>query len=216
MRIKRAFIFLAIILLAQTISYQIASADMNTDLRFKFGGAAGIDNGEITNMLSADASQTSSGNFQIEFAMSPKQEQEAVFVGSIGIFGRNHSGYVSVVSTDIEYDAGGLSGSAGIRFKTSENFCLEAKLEIGLGSGKPTLSTPGFIWNSTKEGAYSSTSLIVGGYYTVGSPGLQIGIEFGSQSFVGEFQIWNNAGYWADGKVEGSGGFTNLVVGYRF
>ncbi len=45
---------------------------------------------------------------------------------------------------------------------------------------------------------------------------MQIGLELGSQSFVGNFQIWNNAGYWSDGKVEGSGGIINLVVGVYF
>lgn len=209
---------LGICLIAAPQLAQLARAELNTDLRVKLGGAAGIDKAEITNIAQTDVTQKSSGNFQIELVMSPKQPSGVSFVGSIGLFGRNHVGNDSdpFSPTEIEYSASGLSASAGASFGTGGNLHFETRLELAVGTGKPTLTTPGFVWNSTKEGSYSATSLILGGYYTLNSPGLQLGLELGGQSFVGNFQIWNNSGFWSDGKVEGSGSFINLVVGYRF
>jgi len=95
-------------------------------------------------------------------------------------------------------------------------YIFEGRFELALGSGNPTLNTPSFTWNTTRKGLYTATSLILGGYYTISKPRLQPGLELGAQSFVGKFQIWNTAGFWADGKVKGSGGTANLVIGYRF
>ena len=194
----------------------VVFAELNTDLRIKLGSAAGVEQVEATNIGQADTNPRSSGNFQIDLAISQKQEVGAFFVGSLGLFGRSHSGHYGAVPPDIKYDAGGISGAAGAGVKAGENIHFEGKLEIGIGSGKPTLTTPGFTWNTVKEGIYSSASLIVGGYYTVAKPGLQIGLELGTQSFIGNFQIWNNAGYWVDSSVKGSGGIANLVFGYQF
>lgn len=194
----------------------VAFAEINTDLRIKLGSAAGVKEVEATNIGQVDTSPKSSGNFQIEVAMSQKQESGPFLVGSVGLFGRSHSGHYDALPTDIKYDAGGISAAAGAGVKVNDNIHFEGKLEIGVGSGKPTLTTPGFTWNTVQEGIYSSASLLVGGYYTIAKPGLQIGLELGTQSFIGNFQIWNSAGYWVDSSVKGSGGTANIVFGYQF
>jgi hypothetical protein len=195
---------------------QVAIAETGVDVRVKLGSAAGVDTVEFSNNGSSNISQESSGNFQIEVAFTP-QQGPVNFVGTVGVFGRNHKGQGTVQAppdTDVDYSAGGLSGSAGISIKADENFHFEGRFELALGSGKPTLSSPA-PWPPVKEGSYAATSLIFGGYYTISNPGLQIGLELGAQSFVGNFQILN-AGFWEDAKVKGSGGTANLVIGYRF
>jgi len=180
------------------------------------GGAAGIKDIEVLNLGTVSATQEGGGNLQVELVMTTRGDM--AFVGSVGLFDRQHNGKVpsSTLPTDIKYDAGGVSGSIGASFKANANLHFEGRLELGIGSGEPTLTTPGFAWNSVRSGVYSSASLIFGGYYTFTSPGVQIGLELGAQSFVGNFQIWNNAGFWSDAKVSGSGGIGNLIVGYRF
>jgi hypothetical protein len=196
----------------------VAFAEMNVDLRVKAGSAAGVDTVEFANIAQGDASQKSSGNFQIEVAFTPQSGGQVNFVGTVGLFGRDHEGHVDdpVLPTDVKYEASGLSGSAGISIKANELVHFEGRFELALGRGKPTLSTPGFVWNTTQDGAYTATGIIFGGYITMKDPRLQIGLELGAQSFTGKFQIWNNGGYWSDGEVKGSGGTANLVVGYRF
>ena len=197
---------------------QAAVAETNIDVRVKLGSAAGVEKVELTNIGTADASQSDSGNFQIEVAFTPQTNPDANFVGTLGVFGRNHKGHIAdpVLPTDVEYSAAGLSGSAGVSIKANENLHFEGRFELALGEGKPTLTTPFIAWNATEEGGYSAASLILGGYFTISKPGLQLGLELGAQSFVGNFKILNNAGYWTDGKVKGSGGTANLVIGYRF
>jgi hypothetical protein len=196
----------------------VAFAEMNVDLRVKAGSAAGVDTVEFTNITQGDASQKSSGNFQIEVAFTPKNREQVNFVGTIGLFGRTHEGHVDdpVLPTDVKYEASGLSGSAGISVKANELVHFEGRFELALGRGKPTLTTPGYAWNATQDGNYSAVGIIFGGYITMKDPRLQIGLELGAQSFTGKFQIWNNGGYWSDGEVRGSGGTANLVLGYRF
>jgi hypothetical protein len=208
-------IILGIGLLAAT---HTAVAGTDIDMRVKLGSAAPADKVEFSNGLEGTASSQSSGNFQIEAAIIPQTDSGVNFVGTVGIFGRHHAGHVDdpVLPTDVEYDASGLSGSAGVGIKASDNVHFEGRFELALGAGKPTLTTPGFVWNETKAGGYSSGSLILGGYVTISKPGLVLGLELGAQSFTGNFQIWNNNGTWTDGKVKGSGGTVNLVVGYRF
>ncbi len=195
-----------------------AGAETNVDLRLKLGSSAGVDKVEFSNIDQSDASQSDSGNFQIEAAFTPRQSSPVNFVGTIGLFSRNHEGHVTdpVFPTDVKYDASGVSGSVGVSVAANEDFHFEGRLELASGSGKPTLSTPFVVWNPTKEGSYTATSVILGGYYTISKPGLQVGLELGTQSFKGEFQIWNNAGFWSDGNVKGSGGIANLIIGYRF
>lgn len=195
-----------------------ASSEVNTDLRIKLGSAAGIDKIEFSGGLTGDASAQSGGNFQVELVLTQKADSGVGLVGSVGLFNRQHSGTVEdpVLPTDIDYDAAGMIGSIGASFKADGNLHFEGRFELGIGSGKPTLTSPGFVWNDVQEGGYSSASLIFGGYYTVSKPGVQLGLELGSQSFAGNFKIWNNTGHWEDAKVKGGGGIINFVVGYRF
>jgi hypothetical protein len=188
------------------------------ELRIKLGGAAGISKAEVTNIGNVDVTQDAGGNVQVEVAMTLRSDSGVALVGSAGLFSRQHNGHVNdpVLPTDIKYDAGGVSGSIGASFRASENLHFEGRLELGIGSGKPTLTTPGFVWNDVRYGGYSSASLIFGGYYTFAKPGLQIGLELGSQSFVGNFQIWNNGGFWSNAKVEGGGAIGNFIVGVHF
>lgn len=188
------------------------------DLRIKLGGAAGINHAEVSNIVTADATAQAGGNFQIELVMTQRHESGLALVGSVGLFGREHNGNIPdpTLPTDIKYDAGGVSGSIGGSFRANKNVHFEGRLELGIGSGKPTLTAPGFIFNSVRPGVYSSASLIVGGYYTFAAPGVQLGLELGVQSFVGNFQIFNNAGFWSDAKVSGNNAIGNLIAGYRF
>lgn len=196
---------------------QVSVAETGVDVRVKLGSAAGVDKTEFQTSGEFDTSQSDSGNFQVEVAFTPEQGP-VNFVGTLGLFGRDHKGDIPdpFFPTEVEYRAGGLSGSAGVSIKANENLHFEGRFELALGSGKPTFTSPFVIFNPVKEGSYAATSFILGGYFTLSKPGLQLGLELGAQSFVGNFQIWNNAGFWEDGKVKGSGGTANLVIGYRF
>jgi hypothetical protein len=191
----------------------IAFAEMDTDLRFKFGSSAQADELTIGGVTGTGTGESSS-NVQIELIFSPKTQESVGVIFGAGLFARTHSGSDNTVTLD--YKAAGLSLTGGIGIKANDNVHFEGKLELGLGSGEPDFSSPGFVFNSTDSGAYSSVSLIVGGYYTVSNPGLQIGLELGTQSFKGDFKIMNNGGSWSDGTVEGSSVTVNLVLGYRF
>jgi hypothetical protein len=92
----------------------------------------------------------------------------------------------------------------GIGVNANANLHFEGRLELDLGRGKPTLTSPFGFYNSVKDAAYGAAAVIVGGYYTVSKPGLQIGLELGAQSFSGEYQIWNNAGFWMTQKRRGA------------
>jgi len=152
--------------------------------------------------------------------MTTRSQSGVGFVGTVGLFGRSHSGKGPSPpfpgTTTIDYDAYGVAGSVGVSLRANENLHFEGRLELGVGDGEPKLTTTGFTWNQVKSGLYTSASLIFGGYYTIATPGVQIGLELGSQSFEGEFQIWNNSGYWSDGKVSGGGVIGNVSVGFRF
>jgi hypothetical protein len=193
----------------------VAVAETNIDLRMKLGSAAGVDSVEFSNST-VDTSQSDSGNFQVEVAFTPQQGSGANFVGTLGAFGRNHKGHIPFFSDDMEYSAAGISGSAGISIAASKKFHFEGRFELALGAGKPTQTTSFASGNPTRDGGYAAASLLLGGYFTFSKPGLQLGLELGAQSFVGNFQVWNNAGFWEDGKVKGTGGTANLVIGYRF
>jgi len=148
-----------------------ALAEFRPDLRVKLGGAAGIEKIELGNIVTGSATQQAGGNFQVEMVMTQKNESGAGLVGSVGVFGRQHSGRVTDPvfpgPTDIDYDAAGVSGSIGVSFKANDNLHFEGRFELGIGSGEPTLTTPGFLWNPVREGAYSSTSFMFGGYFTI-------------------------------------------------
>ncbi len=218
MGMKRSVIAGLALALGVFMTASLAQADMNVDVRAKLGNAAGIDTVELTNVATADASQDGGGNFQIELVLSQRVDTGATLVGGVGLFGRTHKGNVPdpFVPTDVKYDASGISGTVGIGIPASPNFHFEGRVELDLGRGEPTLSSPTVAFNSTQDGDYVAGELIFGGYYTVSKPGLQLGLELGVQSFTGEFQIWNNAGFWNDAKVKGSGGIINFVIGARF
>ncbi len=193
-------------------------AEINADVRMKLGSSAGIDDVEITNIATGSSTENGGGNFQVELVVSQQVDAGATFVGGFGIFGRSHQGSIGDAffpSTDVEYDAGGLSATAGVGIKFNENFHMEGRVEFDLGSGKPTTAL-GFFGSSVREGSYTAAELIFGGYYTVSKPGLQVGLELGAQSFTGNFQITDTSGFWNDAKVKGSGGIVNLVIGWRF
>ncbi len=211
MRIKKKW--LAVVLSICFVgAAQVAAAQTDIDLRMKLGSAAGIDTIEFSDTGTFDVSQSGSSNFQIEVAFTPHQGP-VNFVGTLGVFGRDHEGDDPFSTTVVKYSAGGLSGSAGISIAADNHLHFEGRLELALGSGEPTFSPSE---GPTREGSYTAASLIFGGYYTLSKPGLQLGLELGAQSFTGNFQIWNSAGFWADGKVKGSSGTANLVIGYRF
>jgi hypothetical protein len=192
---------------------QVAVAQTDVDVRVKLGSAAGVDTIEFSDTGTFDVSQSDSSNFQVEVAFTP-QQGPVNFVGTAGIFGRDHEGNDPFSVTHITYSAAGLSGSAGISIAADNHLHFEGRLELALGSGEPTFSP---FSGPTRKGSYAATALIFGGYYTISRPGLQIGLELGAQSFVGNFQIFDSTfGTWVDGKVKGSGGTANLVIGYRF
>ena len=198
----------------------IARAEINADVRVKLGSATGVDTMDFSNFPSSAVAEDGGGNFQVELVIAQKVDTGATLVGGAGIFGRTHKGNMNDLffpATSVEYDAGGLSGTIGVGVIANPNLHFEGRLELDLGRGKPTLTTP--FWppyNPVQEGDYAAAALILGGYYTVSKPGLQLGFELGAQSFTGNFQIWNNAGFWNDAKAKGSGGFVNLVIGARF
>jgi len=195
---------------------------MDLDLRFKGGEAAGLDEMNVTDaFLFATGSGDSSRNLQVELAFIPLAQRTVSPVFTIGFFDREHAGTVSdaftgLPSTSVEYNVQGIAFGAGVRIKAADNLHFEGRIEAGAGEGKPDISTPGFIWHDVKEGSYASFSLILGSYYTFSTPQIQLGFEVGTQSFSGDFQIWNSSGYWSDADVRGSGGIVNLVVGHRF
>jgi hypothetical protein len=193
----------------------VAVAETTIDPRLKLGSAAGVDSVEFSGIGTFDTSQSDSGNVQVEVAFTP-QGPGANFVGTLGVFGRDHKGHIPFFPADVEYRAAGMSGSAGISIAASERLHFEGRFELALGAGRPTHATPLAPGNPTRDGGYAAASLILGGYFTFSKPGLQLGLELGAQSFVGNFQTWNNAGFWEDGKVKGTGGTANLVIGYRF
>lgn len=211
--------FVLLIALALVLTFPcVSSADVNADLRVKLGSAAGMQDIEIDD-ISTDLDENGGGNVQLEVALSPAWHSPVGFVMGIGIFHRKHSGKDTdpTSPTTVDYEVTGISIAPGVRIRTSDRFQFEGRLEIGYGpEGEATFSTPGFAWNDTKEGSYASATLIAGWYYLFAKPGMQLGFELGLQSFVGEFQIWNSAGYWADGNVSGTTGTANVVLGLRF
>jgi hypothetical protein len=194
-----------------------ATSRTEKDLRLKFGSAAQID--EISAMGNTyTISGENSSNVQIEFNAGMYGRSNTGLILSVGLFSRTHSGKDNDPSlpTTFDYEAKGLSLGVGIGIKASDHLHFEGKLDFGFGSGEGTLSTPGVVWNETEASGYTSVSVILGAYYTVSSPGFQIGLELGLQSFSGDFDIRSNLGGWENLTVKGSNSTANLVVGVRF
>lgn len=209
-----------IVLAVALVLIPAVAGALNLDLRIKGGRTPGLDSMTVEPIIDASGSGETNNDLQAEAVIAPLRGRFSP-IFTIGGFSRTHSGAVSDVfrgvnATRVDYDASGLVLGAGVRFKVSPHFNLEGKIELGLGSGNATLSTPGFIWNHTREREYVSTSLIIGGYFIAGKPGPQLGLEVGLQDFSGDFQIWNNGGYWSDGNVMGGGALIKMVVGMRF
>jgi hypothetical protein len=179
------------------------------DLRVKLGSAAQLDKVSSTN-VSATGAGEASGNFQIEGNWGMYGQSNVGLILSVGLFSRKHSGTIQTAS--IDYNAAGLSAGVGIGIKPSDNFHFEGKLEIGIGQGKPNVSLPGYNLPAYDSGQYTSASIILGAYYTVSKPGFQIGLELGSQSFIGNYSFPGSS----DTKAEGTSGTANIVLGYRF
>jgi hypothetical protein len=202
---------------AQNAASAPTAASTTKDLRIRFGSTTGIteleDDGFVYSL-----EDDGGGNFQIDFVVGLYRTTTVGLVLSAGLFSREHSGFDNdpFFPTKIEYTAGGISLGAGIGIQVSPKAHVEGRLELGLGSGEPTFTSPGAAWNPVQSGPYASVSLIVGGYITLSTPGLQLGLELGSQSFSGSFEIWNNAGFWDEATVNGSGGMVNAVLGFRF
>ncbi len=211
--------YLAIILgIGLVAAAEAACADTDLDIRLKLGSAAPVKTVAMTG-LGQGASDSSSSNFQAELAITPRQGATVNFVGTVGLFIRHHVGLVAQpLPTEVDYDAQGISGSAGVSVRANERVHFESRLELAMGSGKPDLRTHGIDWKPTREDQYQATSIIVGGYLTVSkqAPAFQIGLELGAQSYSGDFSILNDAGSWTKGKVKGSGSTVSLVAGFSF
>jgi hypothetical protein len=194
-----------------------AMSRTDKDLRLKFGSAAQIDEiSAVGNTFTVSGEDSS--NVQIEFTAGMYGQSNVGLVLSAGLFARTHSGKDNDPSlpTTIDYKAKGLSLGVGIGIKASDHLHFEGKLDFGFGSGDGTLSSPGIVFNETEASGYTSVSMILGAYYTVSSPGFQIGLELGAQSFSGDFDIRSNFGGWETLRVKGSNSTANLVVGVRF
>lgn len=192
-----------------------------SDLRLKLGDAAGITK-VSSPYVSLDFSAESSGNFQIEGNWGQYNDSNVGLIFSAGLFSRVHSGSGIVplnglyYPTTVDYEANGISLGVGVGIISSNNLHFEGKFEYGFGSGDGSMDTPGFIWNPTSDGPYTSASIIVGVYYTVSQPGFQIGLELGRQAFKGEYDIAVTGGGSMTVEVEGSGAIASLVIGGRF
>jgi hypothetical protein len=193
-------------------------AETDTDLRFKYGSAAGADEIEFENAAGHD-SNSSGTNAQVEVVLSRHQDSLFRFIMGIGLFHRHHSGEIQDLSIPIrvDYSVNGMSIAPGVRLRINDALNFEVKFEAGLGdAGQVTLNSPGVNWNATKRGRYNSISLIVGGYYLFKSPSIRVGVEVGMQEFEGNFEIWSNSGSWSSGSVSGEGGTANIVCGFQF
>lgn len=212
---KKTILLFLIILLAFPC---LVFAAVDADLRLKLGSAAGADEIKFENAI-GHGSNKSGTNAQIEVVLGTHQDSLAGFIMTIGFFHRQHSEEIHdlTIPLKVDYSVTGMSIAPGVRFRISDAFNVEVKLEAGLSSeGRVTLDSPGIDWNATKAGNYGSVSLIAGGYYLFKGSSLRIGVEVGMQEFRGDFKIWSNSGNWSSGNVSGEGETVNMVCGYQF
>ncbi len=191
----------------------------NVDLRMKFGVAPGPDEIQFTSIKTLTFDSDKEGrDYQMDVVIGTRQASKVGPVFSAGVFKRSYSATVTDDgdTTTLDYDATGVCLSGGFRIKANERFHFEAKIEVGLGQGTVALTSPTVVWNRMDGNRYTSAAIMAGWYYVFNRPGLQLGLELGGQTFTGDFEIWNNSGHWARGKVEGDGGMGHLVLGYRF
>lgn len=212
--IKSVLLFLVIMLTFPCL----ASAEIDTDLRFKLGTAAGAQRLEFENAV-GHGSNNSGSNSQVEVVLGPHRDSAASFIMAIGLFSRHHTGGIQDQSIPIkvDYSVTGISIAPGLRVKSNNSWSFEGKFEIGGGrTGKVTLDSPGVNWNATEKGYYGSLSLIAGYYYLFKNSSSRVGFEIGIQKFYGDFEIWSNHGYWSYGRVSGDGGTVNMIYGIQF
>jgi hypothetical protein len=193
-------------------------AEIETDLRFKLGNAAGLDGIEFENAVGSGPDKRGT-NAQAEVVMSPRPDSRTSFVIGIGLFHRQHSGEINNLSVpiDVEYAVTGMSIAPGARLRISDALSFEMKFELGLSSaGHVTLKSPGIDWNAARKGNYLSTSLIAGAYYVFESSSIRVGVEVGMQEVNGHFEIMSNGGGWSPGNLTGEGGIGNIVFGFQF
>ena len=193
-------------------------AKIDRDLRIRIGSAAKATDLEFTDAgVTAPLEDGEGRNFGIGVDCGIYRDSPVGIIVSGGIFSRRHSGKdTSLSPTQVDYDAAGVELGIGIGMKPNDRVHFEGRLELGIGVGKPTLTTPGFTWNTVTASSYTSFAIMLGAYYTASQPGVQIGLELGSQAFNGGFTIRNNSGTEDESAVTGSGGVANLVVGMRF
>ncbi len=214
---------ITLILVVLLVLPGIALAEMRVDLRFRAGNAAGVDKLEVF-PDTFNGSGDTSRNIQFDAVLTPLATAPVSPLFSFGIFNRRHSGSVLDLTEPgsapitVDYNVTGVNLGIGMSIRANDNLHFEAKFEFSGGEGEPDLSGPGWIFGSIESDSYGATSFLVGGYYTIMDPGVQLGLELGAQSFRGDFQIHdiNFPEFVYDGTVRGSGGIVNFVVGYRF
>lgn len=191
---------------------------MDTEVRLKYGTAAGAQRIEFVNAIGHGASDNGT-NTQVEVILSPQRDSIARFILTIGVFQRKHTGNIADLSfpTKADYSVTGISIAPGVRAKISDSWNFEGKFEIGGStSGKLTLNSPGVYWNGMRGGNYGSLSAIFGLYYSLFSSNSRVGLELGMQAFSGDFEILSNGVGWTNGRVSGRSGTANIVYGYQF
>ncbi|HTF99268.1 MAG TPA: hypothetical protein VK654_01620 [Nitrospirota bacterium] len=209
---------IALILIAMIALPELVSAEIDTDLRIKYGTAAGAQRLELVNFVGHGSGDKGS-NASIELALSLRRESKVRFMISLGAFHRQHTGDMNDLSypTNVNYEVDGLSLAPGVRVKINERWYAEGKVEIGRGNeGRVTFNSPGVAWNATKTGTYGSLSVIGGIYYLFKNISSRVGVELGVQTFQGDFGIWSNYGYWDTCSVTGTSPIANIAYSYQF
>jgi len=133
----------------------LVSAEIGTDLRFKFGSAAGADEIEFENAVGHD-SNSSGTNAQVEVVFSRDQDSLFRFITAIGFFHRHHSGEIQDLSIPIrvDYSVNGMSIAPGASLRINDALNFEVKFEAKLGdAGQVTLNSPGVTGMPRKEAA---------------------------------------------------------------
>lgn len=187
--------------------------DASVEMRIKMGSAPGF-NEMTANNITTTGSKDGGANAQFDFVLGFYRDSPVGFLLSGGVFTRRHSGTFG--ASKIDYDASGMAFAAGVRIRSSEHLHFEGKFEMDIGSGKPGAADLGLPTGSVEAGGYGAASLIAGAYYTISTPGLQIGLELGGQGFTGNFRTAAPGWTWIDQSVSGGGGTVNLTAGYRF
>jgi len=194
-------------------------AEIDRELRFKFGSAARPDRIEFQNAVGHGSSKNGT-NAQVEVVLSPQRDSAVRFIMTLGLFHRDHSGKINDLSfpISVDYSVYGMSVAPGLRLRLNDAWNFEGKLEVGASNtGNMRLNSPGVSWNAMRAGDYTSLSLIAGWYYSFAGSASQVGFELGYQKFNGDFEIWSNSGSnWSSGTLNGTNGTANILYGIQF